>query len=169
MFSIDGLTWNYPCQIERTAEVKPSEISGMLLDASYFNDVIGTYMSYTVSIAIPLNDREAYSDIYEALTDPVDGHSFILPYDQGQLTITGRVESVTDSFVRLPNGGKYWKGTTFTVIANHPTKEMGLSGVIARGHSPLPEQAEVQRGDVYTYGASGWVKTVYINADDVYY
>ena len=40
IWSIDGLEWNVPCQIERTSEMTPSEISGMLLDKSYFNDVV---------------------------------------------------------------------------------------------------------------------------------
>lgn len=169
MFTIDGLEWAYPCRIERVAEVAPSDISGLLLDGSYFNDVLGTYLRYTVGIAIPLDDRDAYTDIYEALTDPVDGHVFVLPYDQGEITVTGRVESVTDTFVRLPNGGKYWKGTTFTMIANHPTKELGLTAVLARGRSPLPEQAEVQLGDIYTYSGSGWVRTNYADADAIQY
>lgn len=169
MFTIDGLTWPYPCKIEREAEVKPSDVSGLLLDRSYFNDVLGTYMSYTISIAIPLNDRDAYSDIYDTLTDPVDGHVFVLPYDQGELTITGRVESVSDKYVRLPDGGRYWEGTTFTMIANHPSKQYTLGEALARGRAPLPDIAAVQYGDVYTYTSTGWVKTIYTDADTVYY
>jgi hypothetical protein len=38
MFVLDGMSWDIPCDIERIAEMKASEISGMLLDKSYFND-----------------------------------------------------------------------------------------------------------------------------------
>lgn len=169
MFSVDGLTWPYPCSIERVAEISPSEISGLMLDKSYFNDVLGTYLRYTVAVAVPVEGRDAYGDLYEALTDPVDGHRFTLPYDQGTLTLTGRVEQVSDIFVRLPGGGQYWKGTRFTVAANHPAKQRSLGEVLARGRSPLPELAAVQRGDMYTYTATGWVKTVFTDADAVYY
>lgn len=156
MFTIDGMTWGYPCKITRTAEMTASEISGLLLDKSYFNDVIGTYMSYDVTIAIPVGRESEYLAIYEALTSPVDGHAFILPYNSGMVNITGRVASVTDDYVRLPGGGIAWKGTRFTVIANHPTKTVELGDVITRGFSPLPEESSVAPGSVYTYTAGGW-------------
>lgn len=169
MFSIDGLTWPYPCDIERVSEVRSSSISGDLLTGEYFNDVMGTYLQYTVSVAVPLTDRDQYELFYEALNDPVDGHAFVFPYGQGTISITARVDSVSDTFVRLPNGGKYWKGTRFTVTTNHPVKQETLSGVMARGRSPLPEASEVQTGDIYTYTSTGWVLTNYTDADDVAY
>lgn len=169
MFTVDGIQWPYPCDIERVVEVKPSEISGMLLDKSYFNDVIGTYLQMTIRIAVPLNYTDEYNEIHDILTNPVDGHSFVLPYGAGSLTVTARVDSVKDTYVRLPNGARYWKGIQFTITSNAPIKQMSLSQILARGRSPLPELSEVQTGDVYTYTSSGWVKTVYTNADDVYY
>lgn len=169
MFTVDGIQWPYPCDIERTVEVKPSEISGMLLDRSYFNDVLGTYLQMTVKIAVPLDYTDEYNEIHNILTNPVDGHVFIFPYGAGSLTVTARVDSVKDSYVRLPGGGRYWKGIQFTATSNAPIKQMSLAQMLARGRSPLPELSEVQTGDVYTYTSSGWVKTVYTNADDVYY
>jgi len=169
MFTIDGITWPVPCQIERVSEVRPSQISGLLLDKSWFNDVIGTYMSYTVALAVPLDLRDRYSELYEALTAPVDGHTFTLPYDQGALTVTGRVRDVTDRYVRLANGGTIWKGPRFTIVSNHPSRQMSLGETLARGRSPLPELAAVQVGDIYTCTPTGWQKTNYPNADDIPY
>lgn len=169
MFSIDGLTWPYPCSIQREAEIRASDISGMLLDRSWFNDPLGTYLSYTISVVIPPDRRDDYDDIYEALTDPVDGHVMVVPYNQGSLTITARVENVSDSLVRLAAGGLYWRSLSFTAIANHPSKQYSLGEMLARGRSPLPDLAAVQYGDVYTYTSTGWVKTVYTDADTVYY
>jgi hypothetical protein len=169
MFTIDGLTWPYPCSVEREAEIKPSEISGIMLDKSYFNDVLGTYMQYTISLVVPIGDRDQYDTIYEALTDPVDGHVMVVPYGQGTITMTARVENVSDSLVRLAGGGNYWKNLSFTAIANHPGKQMSLGEMLARGRSPLPDIAKVALGDMYTYTATGWVKTVYTDADAVYY
>lgn len=169
MFTIDGIEWRYPCAITREAEIKPSEISGMLLDRTYFNDVIGTFMQYTVGIAVPTNRRDDYDTIYEKLTDPVDGHVMTLPYNQGTLTITARVENVQDEYVRLSKNGQYWRGLEFTAIANHPSKQMSLGDVLARGRSPLPDLAEVEIGAVYTYTSTGWVITVYQDGDQIYY
>ena len=169
MFSIDGQQWNVPCRIERAAEMTASEISGLLLDKSYFNDVLGTYMKYTITVTVPPHMRERYGDIYEALTDPVDGHTFVVPYGQGEITITGRVENVTDIYVRMPDGGQHWKGTRFTVAANHPSKTMSLGQRLTVGRAPLPEPAEALTGDLYTYKPAGWVKTTFTDADTQYY
>lgn len=167
MITIDGLTWDVPCRIERTAELQASEISGLLLDKRYFNDVIGTYMSYTVSIAVPFGREADYNTIYEALTDPVDGHTFILPYGSGTVEISARVTSVKDTYYKV-SSGNYWEGCRFTVIANHPSKTMELDDVIARGFAPLPESgATAIPGAAYTYGDDGWTEIP--NADSYGY
>ena len=159
MFSVDGLTWPYRCAIERAARLQPSDISGLMMDGSYFNDLHGTYMSYTIMIAVPLTDRDSITPLYEALTDPVDGHVFVFPYNQSTITVTGRVDGeVGDVYVDLPNGQQYWKGLQFTIIANHPSKQYTLSEVLTRGRAPLPDIAMPEVGDTYTYTASGWEK-----------
>lgn len=155
MFTIDGLAWPVQCKIERIAEIRASDISGILLDKSYFNDVIGTYLSYTVSIAVPFGMEAAYNTIYEALTDPVDGHTFILPYGSGTVEITGRVANVKDTYYKVSDGN-YWEGCRFTIIANHPTKELSLGEVITRGAAPLPGGGSASMGSTYTYTAQGW-------------
>jgi hypothetical protein len=172
MITIDGNQWPVPCDIEREAEVKPSEISGMMLDKTYFNDVLGTYMRYDVSIAVPPKMAMDYDTLYETLTDPVDGHLFIMPHGQGTLEITGRVESVRDTLVYTVSHRQYWKGITFTVIANHPSKVDTLQGVLVRGRSPLPEEVEYPIGTVMELTSTGWdkyVPTTYPSADEVYY
>ena len=169
MFSVDGITWDIPCSIQRTSEVKASEISGLMLDRSYFNDVVGTYMQYTIGIAVPFNMMDQYAAIYEALTDPVDAHTFVVPYNNGTITVVARVQSISDVYVRLANGGKYWKGIQFTIVANHPSKEKSLSQVMARGRTPLPEPSAVQLGDIYTYTSTGWTHTQYVDVDNKYY
>ena len=167
MFSIDGITWNVKCKIERTSKITASEISGLMLDRSYFNDITGTYMQYEISIAVPFGREEDYDEIYEQLTKPVDGHVFQLPYNQGTITVTGRVESVSDVMYYRQNNKKYWAETRFTVIANHPSKYEDLGTVIARGRAPLPEASEVEQGATYTYEGSGWVPVT--DADEVYW
>ena len=150
MIKIDNITWDVPCKIVRKAEIKGSEISGLMLDGSYFNDVLGTYMSYTVAIAAPMNMLNEYGALYEALSDPYDGHEFVLPYNQGSIWITGRVVSVQDTHYQIANG-VYWEGCTFDVVANHPSKSMTLSGVITRGRTPIPPQTSYPDGDERYY------------------
>ena len=155
-FYVDNAEIDLPCTIERIAELTASDVSGILLDKSYFNDVLGTYMKYTIAVAVPVGREGLYASLYEALSDPVDGHFFLLPYNQEYIEITGRVQTISDKYYREENGVHIWRGTKFDVIANHPSKEMSLSEVISRGLTPLPDVRFPELGDVYEYTASGW-------------
>lgn len=172
MFSIDGIEWPIPCKITRKSEVRASDISGYMMDGSYFNDVEGTYLSYDVALAVPMNQRDDYTDIYETITKPVDGHTFVLPYNGGTVTITGRVENVQDVYRRLVGGATYWTDIQFTVTANNPTKEMSLSDVLARGMTPMPDIAGALEGVAYIFVDGAWrryTEVEYENADEKYY
>lgn len=169
MFEVDGLTWRWPCDIAREAEVRPSGISGLMLDKRYFNDVLGTYMAYTVTVAVPTGAGEDYDRLYEALTAPVDGHRFRLPYNRGEIEVTGRVERVRDAWVRLPGGGIHWKGVSFEIVANHPSREMSLGETLALGRAAVPMIANPDAGDCYRFDGGVWVREEWVEGDEVYY
>lgn len=123
MFTIDGLTWTMPCDITRKAIVTPSDISGMLMDKTWFNDVLATYMQYEVSIVPNPRDMATYYALFDILSEPVSGHDFALPYDDGEIQFNGRVDEISDIYVRMPGGAVYWKGAKFTVTSNEPNRE----------------------------------------------
>lgn len=166
MLTIDGLTFDVKCEVTRTSEMTPSSISGLMLDRSYFNDVIGTYLAYDVVLTYPLYDQDIYARLYEVLTAPVDGHRFIVPYNQATIEVTGRVTEVSDAQVTPDGGRAYWRQMSFTIAANHPSKQLSLGEVLARGRTPLPETAAVQEGDIYVYTSTGWVRADYADADE---
>ena len=144
-----------------------SDISGMLLDKSYFNDVIGTYMRYDVKVAVPFGMESEWNSMYETITQPIDGHQFVLPYANGVVTVTGRVQDIKDVYVRLQDNKLHWRGISFSIIANHPTKQYTLSEILTIGAAPLPDASDVNVGDVYEYTANGW-ETIADGADTFY-
>ena len=158
MFTVDGMQWTFPCDIERTTEVTESEISGMLLNKNYFNDVIGTFLKYTITLVVPFGNEGKYTQLYEIITEPVDAHTFILPYNEGTITITGRVSNIADAYRRMANGATHWVGIKFDVISNAPTKTHELGDVISRGISPVPDISGAQEGDTYTWNGTGWIE-----------
>lgn len=169
MFTVDGMQWTLPCDIERTAEMTASEISGLLLNKQYFNDVIGTFMRYSVSIVVPFGQMGDYARLYQILTDPVDAHAFVLPYNQGNISITGRVQNISDIYRRLPDGSSHWRGIKFDVISNSPTRTHTLGEAISRGIAPLPQVNGAREGDTYTYNGTDWVTADFENADEKAY
>ena len=119
---VDGVTYNIACSIKRKAEIKSSDVSGMLMDKNYHNDVIATYMQYDIDMAIPRGEEANYASLYEVLTDPVASHVFILPYNQTTLQINARVEVVSDEYYREIGNTTVWRKTSFTITANEPSK-----------------------------------------------
>lgn len=170
MFSIDGLSWDFPCDIQRNADLTASEISGMLLDKTYFNDVLGTFMSYTVTMVIPIGKEGDYTELYEALTDPIGDRTFVFPYNQDTITFVGRIENVQDAYYRKVGTKTIWRKTSFTAIANHPSKTYDLGEVVARGIVNYPDPMTVDDGSVWEYTtADGWQPFEAEDADDRYY
>ena len=169
MWSIDGIEWEYPCDISRVSKVAQSEISGELFDRSYFSDVKGTYLRYSIKLVVPIGAEDDYTEIYETLTAPIDGHTFVLPYNQTTVTITGRVENVSDVYIDLGNGRAYWKGIAFDVIANHPTKSFTLSETLARGIAPLPQIVNIANDTIAQYIDGVWTVVAEVDADSKYY
>ena len=168
-WSVDGIEWKIPCTIERVAEVTASDISGMMLNKTYFNDVLGTWMKYTVAIAVPMEQVSQYSAIYEILTDPKNYHNFILPYNQGTIPLTARVQTVSDTWVRLSGGRNYWRKTKFDIIANAPTKEATMDGIRNHGLAPYPIDPDPEDGVIYQSSEEQWVQRVWSDADGNYY
>lgn len=169
MFTVDGMHWTFPCDIERVAEVTASELSGMLLNKNYFNDVIGTYLAYTITIVVPIGAESEYSKLYDILTEPVDAHAFILPYNQGSINITGRVQNVSDVYRRMADGSIHWKGIKFSVVSNSPSKTHTLGQVISRGISQMPDVSVKPINAIYQYDGTNWVPVELDDADEKFY
>lgn len=165
---IDGTRWDIVSKVERVSEMRESDISGLMLDKRYFSDVIGTYMTYDVTLAVPPGRERDYSDLYEVLTQPVGWHTFILPYGQSTLEISGRVADVHDTLLSVTTARgttQRWYGVRFTVTANGPTKTIELGEAIARGFAQLPEVVDIPVGTLYEATTAGWVEVEYDDAD----
>lgn len=170
ILSIDGVEYDVKCEIRREATVHSTDISGELLDGTYFNDVDGTYYDYELYFSYPLYSQNKYAAIYEALTEPVDGHAFVLPYNNSTIEITARVETISDEQIETDSGIKFWRATRFGLYANAPSKTMSLSQVLTRGRAPIPDIASPSVGDTYTWNGTGWEEaTEYENGDDMYF
>lgn len=170
ILTIDGVDYDVKCRVRRQGDVRDTDISGEMLDGSYFHDVAGTYYDYEISFLYPLYNRNKYAAIYEALTQPVEGHTFILPYNNTQVTLVAKVDLVDDELLELENGQQYWRSLSFTLTANAPTKQMSLDQVITRGVAPFPDVATPAEGTSYTWNGSEWVAAVvYDDADNIYY
>lgn len=159
MFTVDGFTWPLPCDITESQTVHSTSISGMLLNGQYFNDVDGTYISYNIRVVIDPDNIGMLYTLYAILTDPVDGHEFVLPHDDTTIHVTARIDGAIERiYRRLPEGATYWTGIKFKITSNGPYKVPDLNATIQRGLTPLPVEYTPQDGDICEYILGhGWV------------
>lgn len=155
--------------VEREANIRESDNSGYMLDGSYFADKIGTYFTYAVKVAVPVLKESLYTTLYEVITDPVNAHSFTLPYNQSMVNITGRVDGVQDAFYRQEGSVKIWRQISFSIISNYPTKQNTLGQVIEIGMQEKPDSITPSEGDAYQYVNGTWIQLSYSDADGVAY
>ena len=164
---IDGLDFDVKVQLTREADIRGSDISGVLLNGVEFDDIMGTYYNYTVSFKFPLYNQSTYARLYEILTQPVGVHSFLLPYNTTTITMTARVETVYDEIVETDSGRTYWRACRFNLNSIAPTKEETLDTVITRGLPVLPDITTPAVGDAYIWDGSEWDELD--DADDIAY
>lgn len=123
MLSIDGVEYDVFCDIARESEIKASEISGILLNKQYYNDVLATYVKYTITLAIPVTKMAQYASLYDVLVAPVPYHFMVLPYNDTFIGFNGRIEVVSDRYYD-PSGQNQgvWRGTQFEFIPKDPVR-----------------------------------------------
>lgn len=122
-FIIDNSEYTFATSVKRRSVVVSSDNSGMLMDGTYYNDVIGTYLEYDVSLAIPEGQQDAYVTFYETITSPVAYHDFVLPYNNSSVVVRGRIQNISDSYLQKNSQGKVtWRNIRFTIAESIPHK-----------------------------------------------
>lgn len=167
IFTVDGVTFDVRLDVVRTARVRSSDISGWMMDATWFNDVFGSYYDYEITLKYPMKDQERYTSLYELLTRPVAGHDFVFPYNGTTLQVNARLEEIPDEYIEKDNRQRYWKALAFEAKANAPTKEVVLGEVIAHNMPVTPEGMPASEGDVYEYESGAWVPLELVNGDEI--
>lgn len=117
MIGIDGTYYYFPCDISRKVRITSSDVSGMLMDRTEYNDALATYIDYTLKVAIPIDKMNEYTTFFEQLASPVDSHTFDLPYNQTYLNFKGKIDSLSDVYFRKVNGVQVWRSVTINIKA----------------------------------------------------
>lgn len=122
IWSIDGVEWNIPCTVQRSFDIEDTAASGTMLNGHKNHDVLGTYLSYNISLAVPVTMMNDYYAVLSKLIDAVGEHMFVLPYNASYITFTAKVENLSDTYLMGP-GMNLWRGISFSVTANEPVSQ----------------------------------------------
>lgn len=122
---IDGTGYTFPCSIERKPEKRESDNSGYMMNKKYHADYLGTYITYSVSVSIPLGQENRYANLFELLALPKGEYTFTLPYNQETVTFDGIIRSLSDKLFRVykdvgHNNVNLWRNISFEIQSIEP-------------------------------------------------
>lgn len=125
LFEIDGIAFGcFVPQggISRKHEIYSSQ-NEQFLHGNRLYDALCTYVSYSINVDTSNMNEEEYDALVEILSSPEDDHTFKFPYGQGDMTITGHIPNISDTFFRRERGGRsIWGDLTFEVVPTEPIR-----------------------------------------------
>lgn len=119
--TIDGLYFDVPfISIKRDADVL-DKYAERTKDGVLRREVIGTYFNYTMGFGT-IDDTRTYNKLWDKLTEPVAFHTVTLPSNDGNLTYSAYISSVSDEFEKILENKTVFKGLTCKFTAEKPTR-----------------------------------------------
>lgn len=102
--------------IKRSHNITDGENAGRTKPPSaiMIRDVVGTYVSYTVTFEVKGTDVAEYDDMILTLSKPVDSIPVVMPYGQGSLSFDAYVTKVEDELLNNIGGVRRWGNCSVT-------------------------------------------------------
>lgn len=130
VFYVDGTEYTLPCSLQRNIRKRESDNSGYLMNGKYHSDYLGTYIDYSVKLAIPIGSESEYANLHELLSNPnKTEYTFTMPYNQEYITFNGKVDVLPDAyFGTYQNEGNnkvtVWRAISFEIQGTEPIFEV---------------------------------------------
>lgn len=130
MIMIDGIAFDID-YTEYTRNARTNELYRIeMADAVTRRRVTGVFADFAIVFdkdSMTASDR---SRLYEILTSDDEYHTFVLPYNQGTITVEAFVEGVSDGLKAedTTTGNRTWTGITVTLTARRPIREGDITG-----------------------------------------
>lgn len=124
MFEIDGKNFSaIVTSLRRNFSVADGENAGRTQDGVMHRDLIGTYYNYTITLKTNLMNRDAYNELYDIISAPVESHMIWAAFGDGIMGFRAYITSGSDDLIReyAPNK-RLWGNLTFDFIAMEPQR-----------------------------------------------
>lgn len=124
MITIDNQTFDVGVvSLKRKADFLDSEATQRLEDGDMYRDLIGVYFNYDLKFepGTPKNHGE-YIRLWEKLTEPVEYHTVMVPYNDTVFSFVAYFAGVADELMLKQAGVNYWKNLTVNFKAKSPAR-----------------------------------------------
>ena len=108
---LDNIVYNvgvvFP-EMSRSFELKEGSNTGTAITGRDIRDVLGTNYTYSMKITALPGKHAEYDSFYEAISEPVDSHTVLVPYGQTTLAFEAQIKSGSDKYYGVENGTHIW-------------------------------------------------------------
>lgn len=124
MFSIDEVEYDnvMVSKLSRKFEIRDGNNAGTSINGKSIRDIIGTYISYEVTLDPSLMNASEYDSLYNIITSPVPYHTVKFPYGQTEYEFEAEITSGSDDLILLEPNYNLWDGLKITFSAISPNR-----------------------------------------------
>ena len=120
-FLMDGIAYNIRVsKMTRKFSVQDTDRTGRTQDGEMYRDIVGTFYNYAMVVEQKDADTESFDQFWEAISQPVESHVCVFPYNQSIMTQRMYITSGEQELVsRTPSRTK-WGEISISYIAMSP-------------------------------------------------
>lgn len=125
MFTIDGQNFASVnvSALSRGFEVKDGGNEGFALSGLHLRDVVGVYLTYTLTIDAALLSPADYDALFEILSAPKDYHTVTFPYGQSTITFEAEITEGGDNLLLSEDTYNTWQDLSITFRSRKPVRK----------------------------------------------
>ena len=85
-----------------------------------YRDIVGTFYNYSMTVEQLDSDTDSFDRFWEAISQPVESHVCVFPYNQSTMTQRMYITSGEQDLVRKTPGKTKWGEITVSYVAMSP-------------------------------------------------
>lgn len=120
-FLMDGIAYNVRVsKMTRKFSIQDTDKTGRTQDGEMYRDIVGTFYNYSMTVEQKDGDAESFDSFWEAISQPVESHVCVFPYNQSSLTQRMYITSGEQDLVSRTPTKNEWGEISISYVAMGP-------------------------------------------------
>ena len=120
-FLMDGIAYNVRVsKLTRKFSVQDTDRTGRTQDGEMYRDIVGTFYNYSMTVEQMGDDTESFDNFWEVISQPVESHVCVFPYNQTIMTQRMYITSGEQSILSRKPTLTQWGEMEISFIAMSP-------------------------------------------------
>lgn len=121
VFLMDGIAYNVRVsKMARTFSIQDTDRTGRTQDGEMYRDIVGTFYNYSMTVERMDDDADSFDSFWEAISQPVESHVCVFPYNQSIITQKMYITSGEQDLISRTRGKNQWGEIGLSYIAMSP-------------------------------------------------